>query len=72
MRKACINIPPSTRNQPPKQNLAVECRKKKTLNTIIIRTSRQHHVSQHAIIQKPTAYFVKINKKRPKKPQEHP
>lgn len=73
MRKACINIPPSTRNQPPKQNLAVECRKKKkTLNTIIIRTSRQHHVSQHAIIQKPTAYFVKINKKDQKNPKNIP
>lgn len=47
-------------------------KKKKTLNTIIIRTSRQHHVSQHAIIQKPTAYFVKINKKDQKKPKNIP
>lgn len=30
MRKACINNPPSICNQPPKQNLAVECRKKNT------------------------------------------
>lgn len=64
MRKG-MHKQPSFHISPPtiKQNLAVECRKKKQpLNTTIFK--RQHHVSQHAIIQKPIAYFIKTNKQK--------
>lgn len=53
MRKACINIPPSTRNQPPKQNLAVECRKKKK------NTKHYHYKDFKTTPRITTCYYTK-------------
>lgn len=50
-----------------KQNLQLNAEKKPS-TLLFLRTLRQHHISQHAIVQKPTAYSVKIKTKGDQKP----